>query len=211
MSPAEIAIDPDEDLFHAKAYAMWDKRFVYVAFEVEDDTPMQNGGDDPFLAFKSGDTVEVFICTDPKADPDRHEPIISDYRILMTYLKNTKPVVYGYHPISKGTPRYISHPTGAWKTRMDESGEIKHASFSIKRREDNSGYGAEASIPWSYFDGFRPASGLKLPFNFAINFSDSSGRNNMAKAWWSGGGTMVTDISIELKLNTDIWGYAIFK
>src|SRR6202044_4262040 len=119
--------DPDEKMFSAKARACWDDRFFYVGFDVEDNSPMKNAGADPFLAFKTGDTVEFYLSTDPDANPKRTEPAKSDYHVLMTYLQDVNGIVYLYHPIGEGEPKYFSHPAGAWRIRMDEHGPIDGA------------------------------------------------------------------------------------
>lgn len=212
-TPAQIVLDPEEkDIFSAKAWAMWDGRHLYVAFDVADNSPMRNSGDDPVLAFKTGDTVEFFLGTDPTSDPKRAEPTPTDYRVAMTYLRNTKPTVTGYHPVSaRGPARYYAHPTGGWRTRLDEAGPIPDAVFRVHRRPDGKDYTAEASVPWTYFGRFQPRAGLRLPFDLAVNFSDAAGRMNVAKVHWNGSNFVCTDIATELRLNPWAWGWAMLQ
>lgn len=205
-----IVLDPEEPDFRGQVWLRWTPEGLYAAFKIMDSSPMQNASDDPFLAFKSGDTVELFLCTNPQADPDRAEPEPGDYRIIMTNLRNTTPVVFAYHPVGKGEPKYIAHPTGAWQTRMDESGVIPDSKFAFKVQPDGDGYTAEAVVPWKYFPGLAPQAGMKLPFNWALNFSDAAGQKNVMKLWWNGPNTMCTDIPTEMRLNTSTWGWAVF-
>jgi hypothetical protein len=206
---AVIILDPDEPDFRGQVWLRWTPETLYAAFRIMDSSPMRNAGDDPFLAFKSGDTVELFLCTNPNADPNRAEPEPGDYRIILTNLHDTTPIVFAYHPIGKGEPKYVTHPTGGWGTRMDESGLIPDAKFAFQLLPTKDGYTAEVSIPWKFFPGFTPQAGLRLPFNWALNFSDAAGQKNVMKLWWNGPNTMCTDIPTEMRLNTSTWGWAV--
>ena len=154
--------------------------------------------------------MELFLCVNPNADPDRPEPEPGDYRIIMTNLKNDTPVVFAYHPVGTGEPKYVSHPSGGWQTRMDESGPIPEAKFAFRVTPDQHGYTAEVAIPWAYFPDFAPQAGMKLPFNWALNFSDAAGQKNVLKLWWNGPNTMCSDVPTEMRLNTSTWGWALF-
>lgn len=203
-----IRVDDQEQNYQGRAWLRWTDEYLYAAFRVWDDSPMKNAGDDPFLAFKTGDTIELYLCVDPNADPARAEPCRGDYHISMTLLKNEKPVVFFYRPNAGGTPKYFNHPSGGWQTRMDDSGAIPGAQFAVLRNPAGGGYTAEARIPWKFFAAFTPRPGMKLPFNWALNFSDASGQKNVMKLWWNGPNTMCSDVPTELRLNTDTWGWA---
>ena len=206
---AVIVLDPQEPDFRGQVWLRWTPERLYAAFRIMDSSPMRNAGDDPFLAFKSGDTVELFLCTNPQADPERPEPEAGDYRIIMTNLRNTTPVVFAYHPLGNGEPKYVVHPTGAWRTRMDESEVIPDANFAFKLLPDGDGYTAEVAIPWQYFPGFAPQAGMRLPCNWALNFSDAAGQKNVLKLWWNGPNTMCNDVPIEMRLGTATWGWVV--
>jgi hypothetical protein len=49
----------------AKATWAWNDQYLYVAFQVEDDTPMINGGEDVRTLFKSGDAAILELRTNP--------------------------------------------------------------------------------------------------------------------------------------------------
>lgn len=206
-----IVLDPQEPDFRGQVWLRWTPERLYAAFRIMDASPMKNAGDDPFLAFKSGDTVELFLCRNPEADPERAEPEAGDYRILMINLRNATPVVFAYHPIGTGEPKYVSHPTGAWQTRMDEAGVIPEAQFAYRELPEGDGYTAETMIPWQFFGAFTPQAGMRLPFDWALNFSDAAGRKNVLKLWWNGPHTMCNDVPTELRLNTSTWGWVEFE
>ncbi len=204
-----IVLDPEEPDFRGQVWLRWSAEQLYAAFRILDTSPMKNAGDDPFLAFKTGDTLELFLCTNPQANPDRAEPETGDYRIIMTILHDARPVVFAYHPLGTGEPKYVTHPTGAWQTRMDEAEVVPEAAFAIKVLPDGHEYTAEVAIPWEFFPGFTPEAGMRLPFNWALNFSDAAGQKNVLKLWWNGPNTMCSDVPIEMRLNTSTWGWGL--
>jgi hypothetical protein len=63
---ATMAFDPDAGDFRGTARLAWDDRFLYVAFEVAAGKGRRNAGDDPATAYKTGDTVEVFLSVNPQ-------------------------------------------------------------------------------------------------------------------------------------------------
>ena len=208
--PAIIRLDPEMDVFRGEAWFCWDRDFLYAAFLIHDRSPMKNAGDNAFEALKAGDRLDIFLSTNPKADPNRPEPAAGDYRLLMTCLRNENPVVFAYQPVGKGGPKYVSHPAGGMKTRIDEAGVVPDAQFAVVRNTEKGTYTAEARIPWRFLSGFRPRPGLKIPFCWAIHFSDTSGRKNTMKLWWNGSSTMCMDITTELRLHPGRWGWAVF-
>ena len=52
----ELAADPQRKDLRGRCLAAWDRDFLYVAYDVEDSSPMRNAGDDPSMAFKTSDT-----------------------------------------------------------------------------------------------------------------------------------------------------------
>lgn len=63
-----------DDTRSARATWAWDRTHLYVAFQVEDDTPMINGGEDVRQLFKSGDAAILEFRTNPDPDRANHAP-----------------------------------------------------------------------------------------------------------------------------------------
>lgn len=207
--PCIIEADHEEKNFRAKVWLGYDKESLYVAFDVVDDSPMMNSGSAPSTAFKTGDTMEIFICVNPLANPSRHEPIQDDYRILMAYLKD-KPVVHAFRAIVPGhEPNFVTSPGGT--TRLDAVEPIPGARMQSRVKPERNGYSGEASLPWAYFGSFRPTKGIKIQCDFAVSFSDASGQYTALKIYWSGANFIVTDLAQELKLDPSRWGWMVFK
>ena len=214
---AEMALDPDAEDYRGTARVAWDMQFLYVAFEVASGKGMRNAGDDPALAYKTGDTVEVFLSVNehPLENRVARGPAMDtakagDYRILMTKLRNTKPVVFGYdfvHPDAKTSPfnLAISGPTAC----ADSTGLVPMADLAVQEARVNgvAGFLAEGKLPWSYFRGYQPAPGARLLFNLAINFSNAAGTANSGKAYWNGPSHMTTDAGIEAQIHPEYWGW----
>ena len=214
---AVMALDPDADVYRGTARAAWDAHFLYVAFEVASGKGMRNAGDDPATAYKTGDTVEVFLSVgrDPLANRVPRGPAMDtaregDYRILMTKLRNTKPVVFGYDFVHEGHRESpfavaISGP----KASADCTGIVPNAEFAGMDAKLNGvdGFIVEAKLPWAYFRGYHPEPGARLLFNVAINFSNQAGTANIGKAYWNGPNHMTNDAGIEAQIHPEYWGW----
>lgn len=83
----------------------YDDGFLHASFDVQDDSPLKNAGGDPAMLFKTGDSVNLHLATDPAADPQRTQPAPGDVRLLVTVVED-QPVVVLYEPVARpGTRR----------------------------------------------------------------------------------------------------------
>jgi hypothetical protein len=218
---AEMALDPEAEDYRGTARLVWDEQCLYVAFEVASGKGLLNAGDDPSTAFKTGDTVEVFLSVNanPLADRAPRGPALDtaregDYRVLMTLLRNTRPVVFGYdfvNPVHKENSLVLK--MAGPKTLVDRSELIPGATLAVKAAtfNDIGGYVAEAKLPWHYFRNYQPKPGARLLFNLAINFSNVAGTANMGKAYWNGPSHMTNDLGIEAQIHPENWGWLELK
>jgi len=214
---AVMALDPDAEDFRGSVRAGWDSEYLYLLYEVASGKEMRNAGNDPATAFKTGDTVEMFlsVASDPLASrtprgPNSDTAQPGDYRVLMTVLRNEHPVVFGYDFVN---PDHREHPmvfqvTGP-KTTVDHAAEVPGATMAVRKAivDGVHGFIVEAKVPWDYFRNFKPRAGAKLPFNLAINFSNEAGNTTMGKAYWSGPSHMVQDLGIEAQIHPESWGW----
>ena len=212
-----MALDPDADEYRGAARVGWDAGFLYVVFEVASGESMCNAGDDPATAFKTGDTVELFLSVNENPLADRVPRGVNldtakagDYRILMTLLRNTRPAVFGFDfvdPAHNQNPMtfQISGP----KTVVDHAALVPDATMAVRKAAVNGidGFVVEAKLPWKYFRDFKPKAGARLLFNLAINFSNQSGTATMGKAYWNGPSHMVQDLGIEAQIHPEHWGW----
>jgi len=121
---------------------------LYVAFEVEDDTPLINNhsGDELWM----GDAVEIAISTNPNADPLRQFLLMSDFHI----------------GLKCGPNPYV------WDYQFDTN--ITEVNYSIQ--STSTGYTVEMAIPRSFLNGIELKSGLSLDIEVAINYGDGDSR-----------------------------------
>ena len=214
---ATLAVDPDADDFRGNARLLWDDQYLYVAYEVASGKGMRNCGDDPATAFKTGDTVEVFLSVNPDPLASRvprggngDEAKAGDYRVLLTMLRNTKPTVFAFDYVHPGTGREpLAIQVAGPRAVVDVAESLPGAVMVAKDATVGGvpGFVVEAKLPWAYFRGYRPAAGARLLFNLAINFSNASGTLNCAKIYWNGPNCMVTDLGIESQVHPQNWGW----
>ncbi len=216
-SRAAMALDPETEEYRGTARAAWDDDFLYTVFEVASGKPMRNAGDDPATAFKTGDTVELFLSVNENPLADRRPrganldtAKTGDYRILMTLLRNTRPVVFGFdfvNPAHNQNPMtfQISGP----KALVDHAAAVDGAVMAARKAavKGIDGFVVEAKIPWKYFRNYKPKAGARLLCNLAVNFSNQSGTASMGKAYWNGPSHMTADLGVEAQIHPEHWGW----
>ncbi len=216
-SRAGMALDQDSDACRGTARLAWDPEFLYVVFEVASGKPMRNAGDDPSTAFKTGDTVELFLSVNgnPLADrvprgPNLDSAKAGDYRILMTLLRNTRPTVFGFDFVNPGhSQNRMTFQISGPKTTVDHAAPVPGAVMAVRKKVVNKvdGFVVEAKIPWKYFRNYKPQAGARLLFNLAINCSNQSGTASMGKAYWNGPSHMTQDLGVEAQIHPEHWGW----
>ena len=96
-----------------EAMAMYDEKNLYLAYRVADDSPFSNTGKDWAYLFKTGDLVDLVLCTDPMLDV--HRPAgKGDLRLLFAPFQG-KPVAVINQKVAAGgpaAPLTFTSPTG---------------------------------------------------------------------------------------------------
>jgi hypothetical protein len=188
----------------AKATLAYDDANLYIAFDVQDDSPMKNGGKDFALLFKTGDACDVMLAADPNADPKRTRPAKGDLRLLFSEMEG-KPLCVLYEPaVREGDkqPRQFSSPTGS--EPFERVVVVKEAQVAIQRTQK--GYALEAAVPLKAI-GFAPKPGTMTRGDVGVIFSDPGGSRNVLRAYYANKDTaIVNDIPSEVRLTPDKWG-----
>ena len=216
-SRATMALDPDAEEYRGAARAAWDDEFLYTVFEVASGKPMRNAGDDPAMAFKTGDTVELFLSVNehPLADRlprgDKGDTAkAGDFRILMTLLRNTRPVVFGFDFVNPAdNQNRVTFQISGPKAVVDHAAAVPGAVMAVRKATVSGvdGFVVEAKIPWKYFRNYKPKAGARLLCDLAVNFSSQSGTATMGKAYWNGPGHMTQDLGVEAQIHPENWGW----
>lgn len=163
-------------------YFMYDQDNLYIAGEVKDGSPAlnnQTGGN----VYK-GDGIEVFINTDPNADPNRNSMGPDDRQF----------------DINPGT-----QSTWCWQNNA----AIEGAEVVFKKTdfgETETGYVVEAKIPLKSLNPkFAFVPGNQISFAAAIDFSNDDGTDRDVQATWNHGP------DAPLFAYPNLWGTAIVK
>jgi hypothetical protein len=169
---------------NGRAKLLWDEKFLYVAFEVEDKDitgGFEKGAKDPHLWTK--DTVEIMV--DPEGDGDN-----KDYYEIQISPQN---LVFDSRFDDYNVPRGSDEaPYGHedWSSGL-ESAVVIDGSIDNPKDEDE-GYVVEARIPWKAFDKAQqapPQAGTTWRMNFyaiqdngGVAWSPILGKGNFHKA-----------------------------
>jgi hypothetical protein len=184
------------------AEATWgyDKEHLYVAFQVQDTTPMVNSGEDARRLFKFGDAAILELRTDP--DQHSRQAAQGDLRLLFS-VHQGKPVAVLYDYVHPGAKEPVEL-TSVKTTRIDRLDVLKNAKVAIDRTAD--GYTLRAAVPLSDL-GWEPQPGKTYPGDFGIVYSDKTGQINELRMYWSNHATgIVSDLSLEADIQPANWG-----
>jgi len=193
----------------ARAALAYDEENLYAAFYVQDDSPMRNGGKEFAMLFKTGDACDLFLGTDPLADPKRTKPVAGDIRLLFSSMED-KPVCVLYEPFARGgeqAPRLFTSPTGV--ESFDRVELLKAAKVAIRRTSE--GYTLEAAVPLSAI-GFAPQPSASYKGDLGVIWSDEGGSRNVLRACYFNKDTaIVNDIPTEARLQPGNWGQIVVE
>jgi len=188
-----------------RAMIAYDEKNLYLAYRVADDSPFVNAGKDVELLFKTGDLVDLILCTDPAADPQRKAGK-GDLRLLFAPWQG-QPAAILNQKVAQGGPqapyRFVS-PTGF--EDYERVIQLKDASVAVQTTGE--GYTLEAAIPLASI-GFTPQPGKSYPIDFGILYSDPGGAKTLLRAYWANHNTTITgDIPTESRIDPPALGMA---
>ena len=187
----------------------WSEDSLYLRWDVNDPTPLVNGGENAKLLFKYGDSVDLQIASDPRADPQRREPAAGDVRLLITEAKG-RPVAVLYEPVTKGTKDKVAF-SSPWRTISFDRVRDVTAEVKLRLTRRQGGYSVEAAVPWSLL-GFKPAAGDSLRGDLGVLFGNESGELTLLRSYWSNDNTsIVSDVPSEAALEPRQWGVFGFE
>jgi len=186
----------------------WDERNLYAAWEVADDTPWVNGADAPEFLYARGDTVDLQLGTDPRANPQRDKAEVGDLRLSIgPFQGRPTAVIYRRAVADPRQKRPMAFNSGVYKNYVMESvafpAEVR---IQVKVEAERKRYVAEAAIPWDVI-GASPRAGLVLRGDMGVTHGNRAGNDTVLRSYWSNTGTgLVSDEVEELMMVPKAWG-----
>ncbi len=192
----------------------WDQANLYVAWHVMDDTPWVNGADAPEFLYARGDTVDLQLATNAKADANRDKAELGDLRLSIGPFQG-KPTAVLYRRVvaqeSDKKPMKFSsgvYRDGVW---MESVTFPQTVTLQVKLADDKKGYVVEAAIPWSLL-GTTPAAGLALRGDVGATHGNKAGNDTVLRSYWANLSTgLVSDEVEELMMVPRNWGELALK
>ena len=187
-----------------------DEANLYVGWEVQDDTPWVNGADAPEFLYARGDTVDLQLGTDPKADPKRKEAVMGDLRLSIGNFQG-KPTAVVYRKVAAAkNPKTFSSGVIA-EYPMDSVVVLTEAKVDVKVDAKGKRYVVEAAIPLASL-GLKPADAVTLRGDFGATHGDKAGMDTVLRTHWSNQATgLVSDEVYELMMEPASWGELRFE
>ena len=177
---------------------------LYLHYEVSDDpSPWINNGSDWTLLFKTGDSVDLQLGTDPTADAHRSGPVPGDCRLLIAPMGTDNVAVLYRHrlPGSKQGVAFAS----PWRSEtVDEVKRLASAKIVVRKNPD--GYSLDAAIPLAEL-GWAPQPGKAAKVDLGVIYGDEAGTINLLRNYWANQATgLVNDVPGEIMLTPSLWG-----
>jgi hypothetical protein len=189
--------------FPVKAWIATDAETLYLAYEVRETSPWLNTGTDWQSLFKTGDSVDLQLGTNPQADPKRRGPVPGDLRLLIApYGGETIAVLYRHRLGGQpGTPVTFTSP---WRSEVvDDVRRLEGARIAVQR--GNGQYTVEAAIPLAALD-WTPQAGTTYRGDVGVIYGDDAGTVNLLRSYWSNDATaLVNDVPGEIMLSPAQW------
>jgi hypothetical protein len=176
-----------------------DKTNLYLAYRVQDATPLLNRGEDWQKLFTTGDCVDLMLAVDPKADPNRRSAAVGDLRLLLGTFQDA-PIAVLYRPTVPGT----KEPVTLMAARLDEIKRLPTAKVAVRKGEGF--YTVEAAVPLQEL-GVNPAAREALKGDVGVIFSDETGRGRALRLYYyNRQTTIINDLTTEATLQPGEWG-----
>jgi len=196
----------------ATAQVGYDNDNIYAKIHVVDDTPLQNGGNDPNVVFKTGDVVGL----DLGPAGTRNKPMLGDLRILAAKMQGQSRLI-AMKPVSRQPKQPQQYMTQASGTKpFDFVGDIPGGRVVLTPDADNKGYTTLMTVPRSFVEfPIAPGTAIKGDVEVLLSGVKSQGVQATSRNWLYSGGhvetTMIDDIPTEAWLYPQYWGDVLVK
>ncbi len=186
----------------------YDAENLYLNYLVKDPSPWKNTGQDWTMLFKTGDSIDMQLGTNPDTNPSRTGPVLGDLRLLIAPFNGENIAVLYQHRLPAATDGVTF--TSPWRSeRVDSVKRLTTARIAVKVERGQ--YRVEAAIPLVEL-GFKPIPGKSYRVDFGALGGDDDGMITLLRAYWSNQFTgLVNDVPGEIMLTPTAWGTVEFK
>ena len=212
--PGEWALDPvaqwsPNGQFPVSVRAAHDGKMLYLSYLTKDASPWVNNGKDWQSLFKTGDSVDLQIGTDPKANPKRSAPVAGDLRLLIAPFQGGNLAVLYRHRLPGASDGVVFQCP--WRSeKVDSVRKLESAKISVTRSADS--YLVKAAVPLNELGLDAAALGKPLRCDFGAIYGDAEGTTNIFRNYWSNQATgLVNDVPGEIMLTPNLWGNATLE
>jgi DNA-binding beta-propeller fold protein YncE len=202
-APAVIRWDR-EGRFPAAVECRHDGEWLHLTYAVDDDSPWVNRGSDWQTLFKTGDSVDLQLGTDPAADPGRSTAAVGDLRLLVAPWQETSLAVLYKHRLPGATDGVEFQ--SPWRTeKVDSVKRLDSARIAVERAGKS--YRVQVAVPLAELGLTAAAFGKPLRGDFGVIYGDAAGTTNVLRSYWSNRATgLVSDVPGEIMLTPSAWG-----
>ncbi len=189
-----------QDERSAQAQVAYDRKGVWVRFQVTDDSPLRNQASDFRKLFKTGDMLEIQIATKlekrPEQSQNRETMMVGDMRVMVARTHQGKMVasIIRYKTAGNEKPNRYLYQSPVWKQQVDEVVEANQLPMHCKATKQ--GYVVEIGIPWAEI-GVAPRPQLALLGDVGVQYGNKGGTRNAIRYLWA-------DKSPEITINNDV-------
>ena len=207
--PGEWALEPlvqwnPGGQFPVEVRAAHDGKTLYLSYSVKDASPWVNNGKDWQMLFKTGDSVDLQIGTDPKANPKRSTPVPGDLRLLIAPFEGENIAVLYRHRAPGATDGVVFQ--SPWRSeKVDSVRKLESAKITVTRSGDS--YLVKAAVPLSDLEMDARTLGKSLRCDFGVIYGDAAGTTNIFRNYWANQATgLINDVPGEIMLTPNLWG-----
>jgi hypothetical protein len=188
------------------AKVTYDATNLYLAVQVQDQSPLKNAGQDERLMFITGDGVDLMLrTTDSKED----KPVAGDFRLFLT-VKGGKPLAVLYQPVADGAPKTEAADLSS-PARTVHFDRVRTIEIPVAMKVIAGGYAVTAALPLNLV-GVGSLKGKTLRGDFGILLSDSAGQECTSRNYWSNKtANNTSDVPDEALLTPSLWGELRFE
>ncbi len=179
-----------------------DAENLYLAYQVQDATPLLNLGADWQRLFITGDCVDLRLASDPQAEANRLEAAPGDARLLLGVYQD-QPTAVLYWPNAPGA----ANPVQFMATRIDQV--LRLDDVEVKFQRGDKAYTVEARVPLRDL-GLAPLPLQPLRGDVGVIYSDETGHDRVLRLYYYNQDTAMTaDLTTEARLQPDQWGLVV--